>query len=39
MLSIGLPDHQIGGALQQSKERNEKEEEPAPETAEAEFQG
>ena len=32
MLAIRMPDDQIGCALQQSKERDEREEEPAPET-------
>jgi hypothetical protein len=38
MVSIGLADDKIGGALQQRQERNQEKEEPAAETAESKFQ-
>jgi hypothetical protein len=38
VLAIGLPDDEIGSALQQSQKRNKKEKQPATEAAEAKFQ-
>ena len=39
MLPVGVPDEEIGRALQKRQERDQKKEEPAPESAKTEFQG
>jgi hypothetical protein len=38
MVSIGLADDKIGGALQQRQEPSQEKEQPATETAESKFQ-
>ena len=38
MLSISLPDEEVGCALQQRQERNQEKEQPASKTAEPKFQ-
>ena len=37
--AIGLADHEIASALQESQQRDKKYEQPAPEPAESKFQG
>jgi hypothetical protein len=39
MLSVGVPDKEIGRALQKRQERDQEKEQPIPESAETEFQG
>jgi hypothetical protein len=39
VLAIRVPNHEISSALQQRQKRDQREEEPAPKTAELEPQG
>ena len=39
VLPVGVPNEEIGRALQKRQERDQKKQKPAPETAETEFQG